>query len=104
VHAVLESAAGAEHATMLPADVMLVSHLVAAALIAGVLRLGERRSWAAARRAALAVVLRWQRLLALFRGPGIAPVVAAAPAPVPARAGDRTLRHVVVRRGPPLLG
>jgi hypothetical protein len=87
----------------LPVDLFLYGHVAAAALVAVWLRRGERRTWAAARRAARLVARWWARLLVLLRR-GTPPRPAqpvAAPEPLAHR--PPLLRHAVVRRGPPVL-
>jgi len=83
--------------TPLPDDVSLYGHLMAAALIAGWLRVGEQRAWDACRRTADALVARCTPC-----PPGPAPG-RRLPVTAPAAAGlaMRELRHVLVRRGPP---
>lgn len=99
---------GAEPAQMhesswLPADLMLLGHLLAAAVAAVWLRRGERRAWAVARRAAAAL----DQTLAVLLG---------RPVRVPADLGVRrwdtsqphplrqpvVLRNTIILRGPPL--
>lgn len=86
----------------LPVDVFLYGHVAAAALVAVWLRRGERRTWAAARRAARLVARWWARLAVLLT------VDAPPPAPPVERPTHETpprsplLRHAVVRRGPPV--
>jgi hypothetical protein len=85
----------------LPQDVTLYGHLLAAALMAGWLRCGERRAWAAARRAARAIA-EWCLQLCRPTQPGPAShIPAAAPDPLLPCVPD-ALHHVLVRRGPPL--
>lgn len=82
---------------------MLVAHVAAALMTAWWLRRGEAAVYALARWVALRALNPLRRLLALF---GAAWLVTDAPT-APARqrnlppAGGATLRHVVVRRGPP---
>ena len=108
VHSLLELGASHMHAApmsgAMPADLFFYGHFLAAALVATWLRCGERRAWAAARRAVLAVAACWQHLLTLLgHRPPSAPK--AAPAVVTATLPRRhaALRHTVVRRGPPAL-
>ncbi len=89
------SVGGSAGAHLLPADVMLYAHLLGAAVSAWWLVRGERRAWAAVRRWA-AVVLH-----PAPSGPA-RPHAVAVRVPTPSRTGPRALRHVVVRRGPPL--
>lgn len=81
----------------LPDDVSLCGHLLAAAAIAGWLRSGERRVWAACRRTA--------RALAACCAPHVpavpAPRALLLPSDVARVPLGRVLRHVLVRRGPP---
>lgn len=95
VHAALELA-GPNHVP-LPDDVSLYGHLLAAAAIAGWLRSGERRLWAAARRAVGVLVACWQR-----RGAAPPPVLVVAPVVAGTVRTRTVLRHVLHRRGPPL--
>jgi hypothetical protein len=94
-HVVL-SALAPDAAHLVPADLMLYAHLVAAALSALWLWRGERQAWAAARRLVAAVLHRVE-------------IPAARPArtPIPPRAAEGPhsllLRHAVLRRGPPLM-
>ncbi len=89
----------------LPIDLMLLGHLLAAAVGAAWLRRGERRAWAAARRAAAAL----HQTLSVLLG---RPVQVPANRGVPrwdAREGHPTqqqtmLRHTIILRGPPLGG
>jgi hypothetical protein len=87
----------------LPADAFLYAHVVGAAAMAVWLRCGERRAWAAARRAARAVIARLWFLVGLL-GDG-APAYPEPPTPrslpLPTYTGT-LLRHAVVRRGPPV--
>jgi hypothetical protein len=96
---------GHHAAGWLPVDLMLLGHLLAAVVGAAWLRRGERRAWAAARRAAAAL----HQTLSVLLG---------RPVQVPAgggvlcwdtREGRPTqqrvvLRHTIIRRGPPLGG
>lgn len=109
VHAWLEWAAapaapsGLTHAP-LPDDVSLYGHVLAAAAIAGWLRAGERRLWDASRRAARALAAYWR--WAQTHSPGqVAPTLLIVRPTEPADVAPGTvLRHVLVRRGPPLPG
>jgi hypothetical protein len=95
VHAVL-GGAGAPGA-LLPHDLMLPLHVIAAMLAAAWLQVGERRAFAAVRR----VVAAWLWCLR----PRISAVAAAPtlrPMNLPGAGGIR-LRHALVRRGPPAL-
>lgn len=86
----------------LPDDVSLYGHLLAAVAIAGWLRTGERRLWAAAQRAARAVAA-WCRRSAGPTPARMEPLpVAPASAGLGAAGPGAVLRHVLVRRGPPL--
>jgi len=103
VHVLLELITG-EHGTPLPHDVMLYGHVAAAALIATWLRCGERHLWAAARRAARSMAAWGRWVLRLGgRAPHTFPVVAAVATEAPRGCSGAVLRHVVARRGPPLL-
>ncbi len=96
---------GHHEAGWLPADLMLLGHLLAAVLGAAWLRRGERRAWAAARRAAAAL----RQTLSVLLG---------RPVQVPADGGvlrwdaredhptqqRAVLRHTIILRGPPLGG
>lgn len=100
---VTELAQGHHQSGWLPADLMLLAHLLAAAVGAAWLRRGERRAWAAARRAAATV----HRILAVLLG---------RPLQVPADLGvvrwnacedqpvnqPAVLRNTIILRGPPL--
>lgn len=101
------AATGSVHheAGWLPVDLMLLGHLLAAAVGAVWLRRGERRAWAAARRAAAALRLTLSMLLSR---PAPVPVDgggvcrdARQDRPVPRRA---VLRDTIILRGPPLGG
>jgi hypothetical protein len=104
VHSILEwgshPAAGAD---ALPADMVFYAHIAAAALLAAWLRCGERRVWAAARRAIRAVAAHVRFLLGLlgYRAPEDPRPSRPRSTTLPAYA--RTLlRHAVIRRGPPV--
>jgi hypothetical protein len=104
VHSILEwgthPAAGSG---ALPADLVFYAHIAAAALLAAWLRCGERRVWAAARRAIQAVAAHVQFLIGLlgYRPPADPRPSRPRSTTLPAYA--RTLlRHAVVRRGPPV--
>ena len=87
----------------LPVDAWFYGHVTAAVVVATWLRCAERRTWAAARRAAAAVAAAWRRLLRPLDPSGPEPAPAATPpAPVPPGPPRHPLRHVLVRRGPPL--
>jgi hypothetical protein len=106
VHSLLEWDAPTHPAAAtggLPADVLLYAHLLAAALMATWLRCGERRVWAAARRAVRAVAARWRVLGALigYRAPGHRRPPSPGSAPLAAYVPE-LLRHIVTRRGPPV--
>lgn len=89
--------------TALPTDAWFYGHVVAAVAVASWLRAGERRAWAAARRAAAALSAHWRRLLVLFERPeALHPEPAPSAVDDPAVAPFPLLRHSVVRRGPPL--
>ncbi len=94
-HLALTAARPATEAYHVPADVMLLAHLFAAALSAAWLVRGERRAWRALRRVVVAV-------LRLVLGAPRPPLRGA-----PRRASDAGprpvagLRHGVSRRGPP---
>ncbi|MGH3566793.1 MAG: hypothetical protein ACRDRH_12320 [Pseudonocardia sp.] len=103
VHVLLELTTG-EHGTPLPDDVTLYGHVGAAALIATWLRCGERHLWAAARRGARSVAAWGRWVLRLGeRAPHTFPVVTAAAIEASRICSEAVLRHVVTRRGPPLL-
>ena len=99
VHGGLGVLAGASTFPLLPHDVMLYLHLAAALLAAGWLRGGERRAWAAVR-----------RLITPFLVPALPcprPPAAARPVGVDTtteRGAAVVLRHLLVRRGPPVAG
>ncbi|MGQ0777567.1 MAG: hypothetical protein ACT4NY_24685 [Pseudonocardiales bacterium] len=92
-------------ADWLPVDLMLVGHLLAAAVGAAWLRRGERRAWAAARRAAAALRLAVSVLLGcLVRVPvdsGVLRWDTPGEHPVQQR---KLLRNSIILRGPPLVG
>ncbi|MGH3942199.1 MAG: hypothetical protein ACRDTG_26970 [Pseudonocardiaceae bacterium] len=97
-----------EHHEMswLSLDLMLLGHLMAAAVGAAWLRRGERRAWAAARRATaalqrtLSVLLGW-----LIRIPVDGCVVRwHVPAEHPIQHQRAVLRNTIILRGPPLGG
>ncbi len=102
VHSIL---AGGAHPAGggLPADLLLYAHVLAAALMAAWLRCGERRAWAAARRAVRAVAAQVRFLVSLLgyqppaRPEHVPPPSTGLPAPP-----WILLRHAVVRRGPPV--
>ncbi|MFI0482776.1 hypothetical protein [Actinomadura sp. 9N215] len=82
---------------------MTLAHTVAALIAAWWLRRGERAAWSLARRIAGAADRPIRLLLALLAvEPAAAPPrTPAAPATAAVMAVGRTLRHQVVRRGPP---
>lgn len=92
-HLVLSATAGS--ADLLPADLMFHAHLAAAALTACWLRVGERRAWAALRRAVRIVL-----------SPPAFRLEVEPTRPAPPATGSvavvEVLRHAVARRGPPL--
>ncbi|GAA2561637.1 hypothetical protein [Pseudonocardia hydrocarbonoxydans] len=100
VHAALSAGHPHDATGLLPHDLMLYAHVLAALMGATALRVGERRVWAAARRLSGRVAAWWRGLT----GVG-APVTG--PAPVPVRSPDRPchpgllLRHSRALRGPP---
>lgn len=101
VHAGLEATSGMGMAGgLVPHDLMLQLHVVAAVLVAGWLRRGERRTWDVARRAARAVTAWLLRVLAVGPRPAVA---RPAPTRAPALLAPATavLRHTLGRRGPP---
>ncbi|MGH3614851.1 MAG: hypothetical protein ACRDRK_20105 [Pseudonocardia sp.] len=103
VHVLLEFITG-EHGTPAPDDVTLYGHVAAAAVIATWLRCGERHLWVAARRAARSMAAWGRWVLRLCeRAPHTFPVIAAAATGAPRICSGAALRHVVTRRGPPLL-
>jgi hypothetical protein len=76
--------------------------VLAAALVAVWLRRGERRTWAAARSAVRQLAAWWGRIRTLLVQHD-EPPAPSSPAPVHVPVPRRPLlRHVVVRRGPPL--
>ncbi|MGH3912019.1 MAG: hypothetical protein ACRDTC_01205 [Pseudonocardiaceae bacterium] len=89
----------------LPVDLMLLGHLLAAAVGAAWLRRGERRAWAAARRAAAALRLTVSVLLSrpvpVFVDDAGLRWDARADLPVHRHA---VLRNSIILRGPPLGG
>ncbi|GAA0247102.1 hypothetical protein GCM10009527_049630 [Actinomadura nitritigenes] len=106
-----DTAAQAGHAAAMPAmpamhgsgTSMTVAHVAAAVVAAWWLRRGERAAWSLARRLASAADRPIRLLLALLliepaERPVRTPVV---PVAAGAIATGRTLRHQVVRRGPP---
>jgi hypothetical protein len=93
-HLALAATAGA--GGLLPLDLMFHAHLAAAALTACWLRMGERRAWAALRRAALVVLNRPPTLRPTARPSRPVP-----PDPGPSRVVEG-LRYALARRGPPL--
>ncbi|WP_300011600.1 hypothetical protein [Pseudonocardia sp.] len=102
VHGVLAQADPAPHVHLVPHDLMLHAHVLAALLAAAVLRLGERRAWAVARRLSARVAAWWRRLAA-----GVPPVAGPA-SPRLARTSRPgalrlLLRHSRALRGPPPL-
>ena len=104
VHSILEwGAHPAAGGGGLPADLLLYAHVLAAALMAAWLRCGERRAWAAARRAVRAVARHVRFLVSLLgyhppaRPEHVPPPSTGLPAPP-----WILLRHAVVRRGPPV--
>ena len=89
----------------LPVDLMLLGHLLAAAVGAAWLRRGERRAWAAARRAAAAL----HQTLSMLLGRPVQVPAGGGVLCWDAREGRPTqqrmvLRHTIIRRGPPLGG
>lgn len=103
VHAGLEATGGMSSGMsggLVPHDLMLQLHVVAAVLVAGWLRRGEQRTWEVARRAARAVTAWLLRALAVRPRPAVA---RPAPARTPALLAPATavLRHTLGRRGPP---
>ena len=104
VHSILEwGAHPASGGGGLPADLFLYAHVLTAALMAGWLRCGERRAWAAARRAVRAVAAQVRFLVGLlgYRSPAHPEPLPPASTGLPAPAWI-LLRHAVVRRGPPV--
>jgi hypothetical protein len=102
VHTLL-SRAGDAIEPGLPVDLFLYGHVAAALLVAVWLRRGERRTWAAARRAAETVARWWARVFVLLvRVTRPRPVQPVTP-PEPLVPRSPLLRHAVVRRGPPVL-
>jgi hypothetical protein len=89
--------------SVLPVDAWFYGHLLAAVAVATWLRHAERRTWAAARRAAAALSAHWYRLWTRLPDrpdTGGSPAVTPALAP-PGTLRCRPLRHSVIRRGPP---
>ncbi|MGH3815937.1 MAG: hypothetical protein ACRDUV_26405 [Pseudonocardiaceae bacterium] len=89
----------------LPVDLMLLGHLLAAVVGAAWLRRGERRAWAAARRAAAAL----QQTLSVLLGRPVQVPADGGALRWDAREGHPTqqravLRHTIILRGPPLGG
>ena len=89
----------------LPVDLMLLGHLLAAAVGAAWLRRGERRAWAAAHRAAAAL----HQTLSVLLGRPVQVPASDGVLCWDAREGHPTqqrvvLRHTIIRRGPPLGG
>jgi hypothetical protein len=93
----------AEHASSgVPVDAWFYGHVLAAVVLTAWLRCGERRTWAAARRAGRALSTYLCRLLTLFEQrdaphPDVPP-----PVDRPLTPSCHPLRHSLVRRGPPL--
>jgi len=83
-------------------DAWFCGHVLAAVAVTAWLRHGERRTWAAARRVARTVSRYWRRVLALFEQPNTAYPGGPAPVDRPPTPSSHTLRHSLVRRGPPL--
>jgi hypothetical protein len=92
----------ATHDPALPIDAWFYGHVAAAVVVATWLRFGERRTWAAARRAASAVSAFWRALLRLFGHDVTCPDVAAPAVDGTPVRPSHPLRHSLVRRGPPL--
>lgn len=88
-------------AAAVPDDVMVYAHLAAGLLTAALLRLGEHRVWAAARRAAARWARWWSWLAAVPTAgpPHVRPHVVVTQV---LRSEPVLLRHVLVRRGPPV--
>lgn len=103
VHAALSVAGPPDpYAALIVHDLAFYAHVLAGLLAAAVLRVGERRLWAAAGRLAERWARWWRLLLAIGRSYLPAP---RSPAPVAGRTPwqrGRLLRHVLVLRGPPL--
>lgn len=99
-HLVLAAGVATDGAGLLPHDLMLQTHVLAGCLMATLLRAGERRIWATARRLA-AGVTRWCRDVLACPAVPVA-VAAAVPAPVRSMRLRCPLRHAVVLRGPPV--
>ncbi|WP_067491541.1 hypothetical protein [Actinomadura hibisca] len=95
--------ADGHHAVAMPAHdsgmAMTLAHIAAAALSAWWLRRGERAIWALGRRLAARPA---RLLLPAAEPPALPPRVPVA-REVAVPATDQVLRHLVVRRGPPLL-
>jgi hypothetical protein len=85
---------------ILPHDLMLHVHVAAGLLTALVLRAGERRTWAAARRVA-ARVATWCRRIVLGRRRRTATLAVVSAPALRVRPQHRFLRHALVLRGPP---
>ncbi len=101
VHAGLEATGGmGMTGGLVPHDLMLQLHVVAAVLVAGWLRRGERRTWEVARRAARAVAAWLRRVLAPRPRPAVA-VAATTGRPALFAPATAVLRHTLGRRGPP---
>ncbi|MGQ0572793.1 MAG: hypothetical protein ACT4RN_01170 [Pseudonocardia sp.] len=101
VHPLLVASSAVAVPAALPHDLMFFLHVLGALLMAGWLRVGERRLWAAARRFAEHLA-RWRR--GLFDAPPAPPPRAPRLRPVTVVAPVLTepLRHTLRRRGPPL--
>jgi hypothetical protein len=95
-HMALTASHDAYGAALLPTDLMLYGHLLAAAVAALWLRAGERRAFAAIRG-----ILDAGRLL-IIAGPPVPPLVRAPRLDAPPEwLVPAFLRHCVARRGPP---
>ena len=103
VHAWLELDSAVAHLPP-PDDVSLYGHVLAALAVAAWLRCGERRVWAAARRAARAVAVWWRWVRARRTAPQAPPPLPLGVPRVFCRSPGVVLAHVLVRRGPPLCG
>lgn len=95
-------AVGHATSTAMPTDAWFCGHVFTAVVVTGWLRHGERRTWAAARRAARTLSRYWRRLVALFEHPDTHCPDAPVPVDRPPTPSSHPLRHSLVRRGPPL--
>ena len=92
---------GHDSSAAVSTDAWFCGHVLTAVVVTAWLRHGERRTWAAARRAARTLSRHWRRLLALFEQPATFSPGVPAPVHRPPAPTSRSLRHSLVRRGPP---